>query len=65
MYSTHNEAKSVAAERFNRTLKNIIYEYVTSILKNVYIEKLDYIVNKYNNTYIAHSTIEMKSVDVK
>ena len=33
MYSTHNEAKSVVAERFNWTLKNIIYEYVTSILK--------------------------------
>ena len=65
MYSTHNEAKSVVAERFNWTLKNIIYEYVTSILKNMYIEKLNYIVNKYNNTYIAHSTIKMKSVDVK
>ena len=65
MYSTHNEAKSVAAERFNRNLKNIIYEYVTPILKNVYIGKLDYIVNKYNNTYIAHSTIKMKSADVK
>ena len=31
----------------------------------MYIEKLNYIVNKYNNTYIAHSTIKMKSVDVK
>ena len=37
--------------------------YVTSILKNLYIYKLDDIVNKYNNTY--HSTIKMKSVDVK
>ena len=32
-------------------------------LKNVYICKLDDIVNKYNNTY--HSTIKMKSVDVR
>ena len=30
---------------------------------NVYIDKLDDIVNKYNNTY--HSTIKMKPVDVK
>ena len=36
---------------------------MTSISKNVYIDKLDNIVNKYNNTY--HNTIEMKNVDVK
>ena len=36
---------------------------MTSISKNVYIDKLDDIVNKYNNTY--HSTIKMKAVDVK
>ena len=36
---------------------------MTSILKNVYIDKLDEIVNKYNNTY--HKTIKMKPVDVK
>ena len=33
-----------------------------SISKNVYIDKLDDIVNKYNNTY--HSTIKTKPVDV-
>ena len=63
MYSTHNEGKSVIAERFIRTLKTKIYKYMTSISKNVYIDKLDDIVNKYNNTY--HSTIKMKPVDVK
>ena len=31
MYSAHNEGKSVVAERFIRTLKNIIYKYMTSI----------------------------------
>ena len=36
---------------------------MTSVSKNLYIDKLDDIVNKYNNTY--HSTIEMKSVDIK
>ena len=35
MYSTNNEGKSVVAERFIRTLKNKIYEYMTSISKNV------------------------------
>ena len=63
MYSTHNERKSVVAERFIRTLKNKIYKYMTSISKNVYIDKLDDIVNEYNNTY--HRTIKMKPIDVK
>ena len=35
---------------------------MTSISKKVYIDKLDDIVNKYNNTY--HITIKMKPVDV-
>ena len=48
MYSTHNEGKSVVAERFIRTLKNKIYKYTTSISKNVYIDKLDDIFNKYS-----------------
>ena len=63
MYSTHNEEKSVVAERFIRTLKHKIYKYMTSISKNVYIDKLDDIVNEYNNTY--HRTIKMKPIDVK
>ena len=63
MYSTHNEEKSVVAERFIRTLKGKIYKYMTSISKNMYIDKLDDIVNKYNNTY--HTTIKMKPIDVK
>ena len=46
MYSTHNEGKSVVAERFIRTLKSKIYKYMTSISKNVYIDKLDDIVNE-------------------
>ena len=45
MYSTHNEGKSVIAERFIRTLKNKIYKYMTSISKNVYNDKLDDIVD--------------------
>ena len=40
MYSTHNEGKAVVAERFIRTLKTKIYRYITSISKNVYLDKL-------------------------
>ena len=63
MHSIHNEGKSVVAERFIRTLKNKIYKYMTAISKNVYIDKLDDIVDEYNNTY--HKTIKMKPLDVK
>ena len=62
MYSIHNERKSVAAERFIRILKTKIYKYMTSVSKNVHIDKLDDIVSEYNNTY--HRTIKMKLVDV-
>ena len=61
MYSTHNEGKSVVAERFIRILNSKIHKYMTSISKN--IDKLDDIVNEYNNTY--HRTIKMNPVDVK
>ena len=62
MYSTYNEGKSVFAERFIRTLKNQIFKHMTAISKNVYIDVLDDIVNKYNNT--VHKTIKMKPIDV-
>ena len=48
MYPTHNEGKFVVPERFTRTLETKIYKYMTSVSKNVYIDKLDDIVNEYN-----------------
>ena len=63
MYSTHNEGIYVVAERFIRVLKTKTYKHMTSISKNGYIDKLDSITNKYNNTY--HKTIKVKLVHVK
>ena len=63
MYSTHNERKSVVVERFIRILKNKIYKYMTSISKNAYINKLNDIVNEYNNTH--QRTTKMKATDVE
>ena len=57
MYSTHNKRKCVVAERFIRTLKKKNYKYMTSKSKNLYIDKLDDRVNKYNNTH--HRNIKM------
>ena len=53
MYSTHTEGKSVVAEKFIRTLKTEIYKY---------INKLDYMVKKCNNTYHDHITINYYSI---
>ena len=50
MYSIHNEEKYVVAERFIKTLMTTIYKYMSLVLKNVYIDKIDDIVDEYNNT---------------
>ena len=47
----HNEGTFNVDERFMRTFKNKIYKYMTSVSKNVYIEKLGDTVNKYKNKY--------------
>ena len=57
MYSTYNEGKSFVPKRFIRTLKNKIFRHMTAVLKNVYFDVLDHIVNKYNNT--VHRTIKI------
>ena len=62
MYSTYNERKSVAAERFIRMLKNKIFKHMTAISKNVYFDVLATIVDKYNTT--VHKTIKKKLIDV-
>ena len=63
MYPTHNERKSITAERFIRSLKNKIYKHMTAVLEIVYINKLDDIVHEYNNAF--HRIIKMKPIDVK
>ena len=62
MYSTYNEGKSVAAERFIRTLKNKIFKHMTDIQQNIYFDVLDDIVDKYNNT--VYRTIKIKPIEV-
>ena len=51
IHSTSNEVKSVVGKRFIRTLRKKIYKYMIWISKNVYIDKLDDVVSKCNNTY--------------
>ena len=51
MYSIHKYIILHITIHNIRTLKNKIYKYMTAISKNVYIDKLDDIVDEYNNTY--------------
>ena len=51
MYSTHNKAESAVAKRFISKLNTKIYKYMTLLSKDMYIDILDEIVVKYNNTY--------------
>ena len=63
IYSAHNELKSVLLKDPLGPYKITFILYMTSISKNVFIDKLDDRVNKYKYTY--HCTIKMKSIDIK
>ena len=47
MYSINNEGKYIVAERFIKTLKTKTYKYMTSISRNLNINKLDDLANEY------------------
>ena len=46
MHSSNDEGKFVVAKRFIKTLNNKIYKYMTLILKNLYIDKVNEMINK-------------------
>ena len=49
MYSTHNEGKSVIAERFIKTLKSKIYKKMTANDNKSYLLYLNKLVDQYNH----------------
>ena len=51
MHSTHNEGKSVTAERFIKRLKSKIYKIMTANDSKSYFPYLNKLVDRYNNTY--------------
>ena len=58
---TFNEGKAVVIERFNRTLKNIMWKYFTANNTRFYLNALDQMVKNYNEN--VHSTIKMTPKD--
>ena len=61
MYSTHNEGKSVIAERFIKILKSEIYKSMTASDSKSYLLYLNKLVDQYNNTY--HHSIKKKPIN--
>ena len=51
LYSTENEEKSSIVDRWKRTLKNLMWKYLTTNNTQKYIDVLPSMVEKYNNTY--------------
>ena len=51
MLSTHNEGKSVIAERFIKTLKSKIFKRMAANGRKSYLSYLNKLVDEYNNTY--------------
>ena len=63
LFLLYNRGKYIIAENFNRVLKNKIYKHMTVVLKNVYTDKKDEIIDKYDNTY--QKAIKMKPTSFK
>ena len=57
LYHTQNEEKSSVVERWNRTMKNKMWKMFSANNNTVYWDKLDKLLDDYNNSY--HSSIEM------
>ena len=50
LYSTENEEKCSVIERWNRTIKTKLWKYFTANHTHKYIDVLDALIEKYNNT---------------
>ena len=57
LYHTENEEKSSIVERWNKTMKYRMWKMFSANNNTIYWDKLDKLVDDYNNTY--HSSIEM------
>ena len=62
LYHTENEEKSSVVERWNKTMKTNMWKMFTVNNNTVYFDKIDKLVNDYNNT--RHSSIKMTPVEV-
>jgi len=58
LYNVHDEGKACVIERFNRTLGDMIERHLTATSSKNYINKLQELINDYNNNK-EHTTIKI------
>ena len=63
MYSTHNEGKSVIAERFIKTLKAKIYKKMAANDGKSYLPYLNKLLDQYKNNY--HHSVNKKPINAE
>ena len=63
MYSTHNEGKSVIAERFIKTLKAKIYKKMAANDGKSYLPYLNKLLDQYKNNY--HHSVNQKPINAE
>ena len=63
LYSTFSESKNAVIERFNRTLKTLMWKYFTSNNTRKYVDVINYLMNFFNNK--KHRTINMSPTKAK
>ena len=61
LYHTENEEKSSVVERWNKTMKNRMWKMFTVNNNTVYFDKIDKLVNDYNNS--NHSSVKMTPIE--
>ena len=61
LYHTENEEKSSVVERWNKTMKNRMWKMFTVNNNTVYWDKIDKLVNDYNNA--RHSSMKMTPIE--
>jgi hypothetical protein len=61
-YSTYSDKKAAIVERFNRTLKSIMWRAFTVQGSHKWVKMLPDLIKKYNNTF--HRSLGMKPVEV-
>ena len=61
LYHTQNEEKSSVVERWNRTMKNRMWKMFSANNNTVYWDKLDKLLDDYNNK--KHSSIKMSPTE--
>ena len=65
LYSTENEEKSCVMERFNRTIKNKMFKYVSANNTRKFVDVLDLLVDQYNNTIHSSTRMTLKKASRK